>query len=784
MECPKCGIEVDDKALVCDNCKKVLKLVCPVCKTVNTNNTCKKCGFPIILKCHKCGKICQNIDKKCKKCGFSTELSVVLNEANTDEFVMMTIEFPNMSEVRKILGAAAVFNKFKVGLDNVIKTSLKEAGLSRRIIDNVYIVRFDKDYTYKSSTQNAIKVVIDLLNKISKMNARLYRRKNAAVRTNVFLLKKTTKSDPTNYKSGFNISLINADSIKSEEDKIRNTFQVLTDDSVMSTLEKDYEFEPLNSVMINDEMRMFYEMDLQDQVTVEFEPEEEDEEYDVKIPNFVQNLLVEQDKLDGLALNQIDFPNDPDAIYDIEGLDFNEIQCDFIRTENIDVFYHVLHKVQSVPKGIISIKTDRMYKPYSLKIINVIQGLKVYNNIISITCYDEMKYAPYSFFRDLVSAIFEYTVSQKLFSKNEFTMFSSIDPDGMVKDLITLKEREIENPEDTRFTYFDIFLTLLQAIPNTLIFIEDFEKIDASSYDVMKYLFEAFEELDVSYLISHDKEFSLHRQSHGLLTKPYYTEINLKPTAFEKMIEENKYYYRKIMDNFYFQRIAKYSTGSILYIDYAIQYLIEMDIFEAGEDSIEIKNANTVVIPSNLDKLMRRRLNLLQDDAETMKFLASVVLLGTRIDLATIDALKYENADVIIEKLTRQGYIYFYNNCMYFPNYNLLRDNLLETASIIYLREIAKDLFDKVFVPEMPSPVKAYLYSLLNDAENERLEWEKLAQINLAMGDFSAYLNCINKVLKILGKNDNPDDRQAVEEYKLQLYENISTNLYEYVPDK
>lgn len=68
-------------------------------------------------------------------------------------------------------------------------------------------------------------------------------------------------------------------------------------------------------------------------------------------------------------------------------------------------------------------------------------------------------------------------------------MFRSIDPNDMIKDLITFTERGIDNAEDTRYTYFDIFLTLLQAIPDTLIFIENFDKIDSSSYDVLKYLF-------------------------------------------------------------------------------------------------------------------------------------------------------------------------------------------------------------------------------------------------------------------------------------------------------
>ena len=30
---------------MCPNCKKVLKVVCPICKTINKTNTCKKCGY-------------------------------------------------------------------------------------------------------------------------------------------------------------------------------------------------------------------------------------------------------------------------------------------------------------------------------------------------------------------------------------------------------------------------------------------------------------------------------------------------------------------------------------------------------------------------------------------------------------------------------------------------------------------------------------------------------------------------------------------------------------------
>lgn len=781
MECPKCGLEIDDKAMVCPNCKKVLKLACPICKTINTSNTCRKCGYVIITKCNNCGKINQTITKKCKKCGFDTEKSVVMNESNSDDFVMLTIDFPNMDEMKTHLGSAKLLNKFKVNLDKIILDYTKSIGLRRQLIGKTYVIRCDKDYTFNSSAATAVKTAIELLNRITAMNCKLTQKKNASIRCNMFLLKRSIDSDPNDYQSGFNISLLNQNA-KTKETKILNTFQVLTDDEVSDALDAEYKVSPLNSVMINDEMVMFYEVDLREFVKVEY-PEEE-EEQEIEIPNFVQNMLVEQDKLDGQALNNLDSPGDPDAIYDIETINFDEINCEFMRTENIDVLFHILNKFQTIPKGILAIKTAELYKPYSLKVLNAAADTGKFNNIISLTCYDEMKYSPYSFFRDLVSAIFEYTVSQKLFFQNDFSMFASVDPDGLIRDLITLQQRGTDNTEDTRYVYFDIFLTLLQIIPKTLIFIEDFDKIDASSYDVLKFLFEAFEQLDISFLLTYNKDFSLHKDCHFLLSKPYYTEISLKPTPFEKMIEENKIYYRNILSNFYFQRIAKYSCGSILFIDIAIQYLIESGVYAADDDSIEMINPKTIIIPSNLDRLVARRLNLLQDDADAMKFLTSVVLLGTRIDMGTIESLGYENVNEIIEKLTNMGYMYQYNNCIYFPNYNLLRDNLLTTISKIYLKEVAEELFEKIFNPDMPSPVKAYLYGLLEDYDNERLQWEQLAQVNLSLGDFSSYLNCTNKILQILDKNNDPERQEEIDTYKLQLYENISNNLYEYVPDK
>ena len=782
MECPKCGLEIDEKTTVCPNCKKVLKVVCPICKTINKTNTCKKCGYVIVTKCNKCGKVNQTADKKCKKCGFSLEESVILNESNTDSFALMTIDFPNVNELRNLLGSVQLLNKFKSKLDNIILNISRSAGVRRQVLNNTYIIRFDKDYTFNSSVNTAITTAVGILTEITKMNYKLTNKKNATVRCNIFLLKRSVTDNPYDIKSGFNISMVRqSDSLKQ---KVLNTFQVIADNYVQDALDSTYRTSQLNSVLIKDQMVMFHEVDINSHIKINYEELEEKPDEELEIPNFVQNMLVEQDKLDGEALSKLESPLDPDAIYDIETIHFNDIKCDFIRAENIDVFYHVVNKLSEYPYGICAIKTPPLYVPYSLKIISMIEELNIYKNIISVTCYDEMKYSPYSFFRELVSAIFEYTVSQKLFNTNDFSMFKAIDPENLIKDLITLSERQSTGLENLRLKYYDIFYTLLNAIPETLIFIENFDKIDSSSYEAMKFIFEQFESLKISYLISYDKSFTLHKDTYSLMTKPYYTEISLKPTSFEKMIEENKDYYKEIMDSFYFHRIAKYSYGSILFLDIAIQYLIESGVYEATDDGIKLINPKTIIIPSSLNKLMKRRLNLLEDDEDAIKFLVTCVLLGTRIDQQTIKSLGYKNIDDIIQRLSDMGYIYFWNNCMYFPNYILLRDSVLAILNKDLLKSVAKDLFEKVFFFFMPSPTKAYLYNLLGDRKAEFLEWENLAKINMSMGDFNAYVNCTDKILDLLDKNKDEEKVEEIEQYKLDLSKNVAENIYEFLPDK
>ena len=343
MECPKCGLEIDDSSITCPNCKKVLKVVCPKCKTINSGNTCRKCGFVMVTKCNKCGKINPTSNGICVKCKFPLEKSVILNESNTDDFVLLTVDFPNMSEMKSVVGSIKSYNKFKSNVDKIFTDTVKEFGIRRQIINNTYVIRFNKDYSYNASVNTSMSFIINFLNKITRLNCKLVHKKDVSVRCNLALMKKNVQQDPNDYKLGLNINMI-SDKTGDNTKKVLSAFQIITDSSIFDVINADYKLTPLNSVLVDGNMSMFYELDLKDQVVIDEELfVDEDSEDSIKVPNFVQNLLLEQDKLDGEVLAKAEKPFDPDDIYDLESINFSTINCDFIRTENIDVFYNIVN---------------------------------------------------------------------------------------------------------------------------------------------------------------------------------------------------------------------------------------------------------------------------------------------------------------------------------------------------------------------------------------------------------------------------------------------------------
>ncbi len=779
MECPKCGVEIDNNTLVCPNCKKVLKIICPTCRTINTKNICKTCGEILASKCVKCGKINLTRNKNCPKCGYPTAYSALQGECLTDEFAVIKIEFPNSDIVKAKLGSNKLFTKFRSNFDRMIVKYVNSLGLRRQVFKgDVYIIRFNRTYTFSSSANDAMKAVVELANMLARLNVKLLNRINTILKCNITIMKKEASSDPYDINSGFRANMLGQG--VEVADKALDSIQVITDDDFYELYNLDYKLEGLDSAPVNGIMKRFYEIDLKDFIHIdEFIEEDTISQDEVEeIPEFVQNAIENQDELARNINNKVTEQD----LYNIDLINFEEVNCTFYSTENIAILDKIKEVLKNVPKGITAIKGSEILQPYTVKLLSAVNDTGIYQNIIPITCYDDMKYNPYSFFRDLISTIFEFCISQKLFDENDFSMFNSTNSEDFVKDLVNLNQRDMNDIYESRSRYFQVFLDLFNAIPNTLIYIENFEKIDSSSLFILEQLFEHFNDLNVSYLVSYDKNFSLHQSAHFLLMAPYYTEINLIPASFNNIVSEDYEFYKNVVNDFYFRKVEKYVNGSVLFLDFAIQYLIESGIYSVKDDKLQMVAPKTAIIPSTVGRLIQRRLNLIKNK-NIIKFLTMSVLMGTRIDIKTVELFGFENWRDIADKLSERGFLYIYNNCIYFSNYNLLKENLLSIIPPKDLSEIANELLQRVFIESIASPIKAFLYEITDNHEKVIFEWEKLANINLSMGDFSSYINCSEKILDLLNKYSPDWSEQDLEKYKNVLYENISANMLDYNPE-
>lgn len=186
MECPKCGAQIDKNTIVCPNCKKVLKIICPVCRTINTQHICKKCGEILVTKCVKCGKINLLRNEKCTKCGYSNESSALQNESNAESFALIKLNFINYDIIKTSLGSNKLLEKFKQNLDAMICEYTRTIGVRRQILkDGTYIIRFNKVYTFDSSAKMAIQAAIELANLFTRLNIKMMKKKDVALRASM-----------------------------------------------------------------------------------------------------------------------------------------------------------------------------------------------------------------------------------------------------------------------------------------------------------------------------------------------------------------------------------------------------------------------------------------------------------------------------------------------------------------------------------------------------------------------------------------------------------------------
>lgn len=771
MECPKCKNEVEEHELVCPHCKKVLKLKCPKCGTINRGNTCRRCGFVIISKCHQCGKINPTINGKCSKCGFSTYTSVAIASSDIDEFACLTIEFPNIDDIRSVMGSTKLTEKFKNNLDRLIAEYCGSIGTTREIIESVYVIRFNKEDSFKESCVRATNAALEILKQVGELNFKLEKAKNILLECKIAILKRDIHAEPDEYKSGFNIKLITS---KKRKHKYLNCLQIITDQSINEQISDDYDLNTLSSCCIKNQMVMFFELNLKKHLNLE-PPKEEKKEEAINLAklNDIQEIVIDETE------------EREQKLYNTNSINFNELKCTFDDTTALELPKKIIESLAENKNRIITIRGKKAYRLSSNDLTEVLEARNIFQKCYRVTCNDDMKYKPYGFFYELLVCMNNFSTSPKTFSKNNFSMFQNVDESGFIKSLMNFEEREFPHPEDVRFSLFDIFITLFESMKNTLIYIENIDKIDDTSFEILQMIMEKFDKTDITYIMTADKDFLLHKKCHFLLNSTYYTELRLKPLALKELAANQPERYKELADSHYFIPIVQGARGSYLFFKNAIDYLTENNQVKLENGRIIVSGNKNVLIPQKLTDLMVKRFAKLAENVPAMELFKRVLLVGPTFDLNTIKYLGITNGPNGLKYLSDLGYLFVINGVLFIPEYELMRKALERFLTPEQLQEVAKDVLLKLYDSKLCHPVEARLLKMLGDEKREFQAWENLSKVNASMGDFSAYLNCSIKLLKLLDeKVIDENSEKTVDEYKLDVYENISNLLYKYTPNE
>lgn len=763
MNCPKCKTPISDKDLVCPNCKKVIRLQCPVCGNTTKNTVCEKCGNVLLNKCYKCGKLNSTVFEKCPKCGLNINASIGLRESVIEEFAVLTVEVTNFDDIKLAFNSDKITRQFKANFYGLIKKNASQKKLRVQFVDNTYIIRFCKDYTFLESCKSAIDFSIYVAQTVSEINKKLFEAKGVELKVQMAVQKRDVYSKPSEYKSGLNINVVYSSSGKGH---LFNNTEVVVDSYIYQQTKTLYPFQSLSAVFVKNQMVMFFELVLHKIITPEDESEKSVDANKVKLPK------------------NVDF--EPEEEVDEEHLiNFESLNCTFVKTRQdslVDELSKIASKTEQNP--VISVRsTDRNGK---LTLISNEQAEQIFEgtNVVRFSCSKNNKYNAYGLFKQMLLA---YRGIDELSLLLNPETIDAVSADNHIQEIFRMNIKEQVHPEDLRYSYFEAFANFIAAVPyKTLFIIDDFENTDEGSLEIIKYLCENKKLGNVGFLFSCDTEFTLHRKIYKLMTAPNYYDIEIKPSSNKKIVAANLSSVKEIKDSFFFEKVLENTKGSYFYFNTALKYLTDSGILKEKDGKYSVSKDRMIVIPKDLNELIQKRITNLQIKENAFELFASILLIGEKIQFADIHRLAVKDDVKLVKYLEEKHFIKLKDDKEIFvENYNLYAGNLVEACEKEQLAAIALNVLEKIYLNiPIPDSNKARLLEFAQLKKEAFTQWHTLAMVSSQSGDFCAYLNCTNKFLSLVDNVIDDETDRTVEQVKMDVYAELASLMYKYYPDK
>ena len=746
MECPKCHKIISDNATMCPHCHKVLALICPNCHSYSKHSVCDKCGYIILEKCAKCGKLVPTANEKCK-CGLSTRVSVANRECELDEFASITVKFNELNNIKNKLASPDLFDKFTIKLKNLIKAQIKGLEGNIFLYGNTYEINLNKELSFLTSVDKAIKLAIKILNAFCSLNMKLQEEFESVLGINVIIQRKKSEELLINKSVSNNVKQL---LIKQGENKYLKGMQIILDQYIQEYTTGEYKTDSLYMIEQDGIYVMYYEL---------------------LLDNYVIPPTAKEDEK--IEATRKDIPKKEERKQDLYGFKVLDIsaKCKFERC-----YADVLTTRISLDEKIIAIKGDKELQTSTAEILDFYKKNKI--QTIYVSCSKEMNYKPWGFFEKVFKDYYGLSTAKGLINpERDFRRFNNI------KDFIFGNIAKTSSPEDARFTYIEMFVSFLMSMKNCVIVIDGFEMLDDTTIQALELYFDKFKQINTRFVFITDSETSVHSKIKGLLRTPLYKEFTMEKCDISALLSNLKEDAEDFVKSFYYEKIKENFNGSNLYFEHALNYLTDKDVIINFEGKLIIKSNNSVMLPKNLKSLIKARLRFLGKNQDASMILAYSTLLGERLDFELLEKLEINNVQENAKTLEKMGFVYIKGSVLYINNYSLIRTMFEASLKDEIVEYLAKNIIAKAGKIIDDTTLLNLMGKISQYKEQYLLLW-KNAQTSIAVGDYDAYLTNSLGFLSIAEKLGENIPKETIENNKKDVYHNILMSLYNYSPAK
>ncbi len=741
MKCPKCKTEVNPKEAICPNCNTHLVVTCPRCgsKTRIGSSSCSKCSFVFVKFCESCGSANYLSATQCRKCyqEFKEQEEAQEEAASPQE------ELKESQDINPEQASQAPQIKEIPEIDEEIKSKPKEAGQTFAVfvdfINLVHTFSKFKDVEFKEKVilniRAAIKIAFGAPSDFVPPNFAHFK---VAYKKNVQISKKISK-------------------FKAEMQKFNDILQETLGERILYKI-----------IIAEDDKKQFKNI-TQNKIA--------GSNFDVIVTNALYDALKWE-------MNLIKISPDAYKMMLFEDIKRDNNSKKISDTKALETISNILKERESAisvisvsaPRGVgKTYLTDCLQTSFSSDDILFLRG----------RCTALTQISPIGLVQDIFITLFNLSflssrhekklkeirnILQKAISKNPDITSDQIDT--LINLLYPVREDIYENIHANKSKTFQdlkIILDIIKAGNRIVMVVDDFDLIDETSYEFLKFLIETgfFKDGSKLILLYRRDGSVLNYINTDKLDKHEVLDVVLAPISLSQMRDFllDKFNPEKSIPDIVLSQMINNAGGNFAYLEQALSHLVDMEIVSNDADALEFdRKYSDYFVPPTFDEILKQRFVLLRENSlNAFKLLGLASYLGGKFNKNSIIKTLHFNDDEFdeyaqflidanfIARLYKNTYA-FKNNLVWTYIYDFAKNDSL-------LEDLGREFLNNIINSTVATPtIKALLAQNTGDKKLTFELWTQSLKVASYIGDIGLYITSQKQSFENITQNHKDYD--------------------------